>query len=230
MPSELEAFLKQNRTKVATGILDDLDKHGIKYLADMGGDWMSYLWLKGALPHATISTVNCAEKKGAKFDDYLREDVQDVSLKDSSMDLMAATEIIEHLLSPERFLMQARRILKPGGYMLLSTPNLASWFNRLYLLFGKTPPNYDPDSLKFRIKTKEHWLAIGHKSLFTLNELKKVLNAYGFRIITIKSHGYFDCNRMDGRGPRLGGLRGTLNTVLPMTFREGFTVLARCQK
>jgi O-antigen/teichoic acid export membrane protein/SAM-dependent methyltransferase len=41
-------------------------------------------------------------------------------------DLVCAFEVIEHVLSPREFFAVAARLLKPGGLLVLSTPNLAS--------------------------------------------------------------------------------------------------------
>jgi hypothetical protein len=34
-----------------------------------------------------------------------------------------------------------RRVLREGGYLLITTPNLASWVNRLVMLLGYQPYN-----------------------------------------------------------------------------------------
>jgi peptidoglycan/xylan/chitin deacetylase (PgdA/CDA1 family)/SAM-dependent methyltransferase len=45
--------------------------------------------------------------------------------------LALATEIIEHLDDPRHFLRQIHRLLKEGGYLLLSMPNVADWSGRI---------------------------------------------------------------------------------------------------
>jgi ubiquinone/menaquinone biosynthesis C-methylase UbiE len=58
---------------------------------------------------------------------------------DNFFDVIIASEIIEHCVVPDNLLREAHRILKPGGYFLLSTPNLAAFYNRFLLLFGSQP-------------------------------------------------------------------------------------------
>lgn len=58
---------------------------------------------------------------------------------DASMDAVFAGEVLEHLFYTEDFLEEMRRLLKPGGFLVLSTPNLANWANRICLLFGWQP-------------------------------------------------------------------------------------------
>lgn len=46
---------------------------------------------------------------------------------DASFDAVTLIEIIEHLHDSRSLLSECRRILKPGGILLISTPNAASW-------------------------------------------------------------------------------------------------------
>lgn len=56
-----------------------------------------------------------------------------------TFDLVTAGEVIEHMLDDTLFLQECRRVLKKGGTLVLTTPNLAFWLNRLRLLFGSAP-------------------------------------------------------------------------------------------
>ena len=51
-------------------------------------------------------------------------DVQDVPLEDGVADCVLSTEVIEHLPDPAACVMEAHRILKPGGALILSAPFL----------------------------------------------------------------------------------------------------------
>jgi SAM-dependent methyltransferase len=48
-------------------------------------------------------------------------------IDDASIDTVMATETLEHVSRPEVFLAEAHRVLKPGGWMLLTVPFAARW-------------------------------------------------------------------------------------------------------
>ncbi len=52
----------------------------------------------------------------------------------SHFDLVLAGEVIEHVLDTDFFLKQCFNALKPGGHLLLTTPNLVSFANLRYWL------------------------------------------------------------------------------------------------
>jgi SAM-dependent methyltransferase len=54
--------------------------------------------------------------------------------EDASFDLVLAVEIIEHLEAPRGFLREIHRILKPGGLVIVTTPNISSLPSRLFFL------------------------------------------------------------------------------------------------
>ncbi len=70
----------------------------------------------------------------------LRADLNhSIPLKDNSVDVVIASDVLEHLVNPYNFVGEAYRVLKPGGYIVLDTPNLASWHNIFALLLGIQP-------------------------------------------------------------------------------------------
>jgi SAM-dependent methyltransferase len=66
-------------------------------------------------------------------------------LADESMDVVLFCEVIEHLLEdPMRALLELKRVLRPGGQMILTTPNVARLENVARMLAGANI--YDPYS------------------------------------------------------------------------------------
>ena len=52
-----------------------------------------------------------------------------------SCDAVLCMEVIEHLAEPNRAVEEMRRLLKPGGILIASVPNIACWINRVEFLF-----------------------------------------------------------------------------------------------
>ncbi|HEX2253199.1 MAG TPA: class I SAM-dependent methyltransferase [Thermoanaerobaculia bacterium] len=52
-------------------------------------------------------------------------------------DALLALELFEHLVAPESFLEQARRLVRPGGRIVLSVPNVGHWSVAEDLLAGR---------------------------------------------------------------------------------------------
>lgn len=49
-------------------------------------------------------------------------------------DLIVAIEILEHLHDPRHFIRNCLQLLKPNGFLLLSSPNTESWLSRIRFL------------------------------------------------------------------------------------------------
>lgn len=76
---------------------------------------------------------------------------------DQSMDVVIATDILEHLLNPLKALTETRRILRNQGFALISVPNHFFWSMRLHILkggdlilpFHKTSKQWDYFHIRF---------------------------------------------------------------------------------
>ncbi len=55
-------------------------------------------------------------------------------LSDSCADLVVSVETIEHLENPRAFVRELARIVRPGGRVVLTTPNQLSWLNKVTLV------------------------------------------------------------------------------------------------
>jgi SAM-dependent methyltransferase len=60
-------------------------------------------------------------------------------LDDASVDVVHSNQVIEHLADTDGFLAEIRRVLRPDGYAVISTNNLASWHNVVSLALGWQP-------------------------------------------------------------------------------------------
>jgi len=73
---------------------------------------------RGFFPNMT--TLDIAPREGTKVD--IVADAHDLSqIPDNSFDVVLCTEVLEHLHTPSQAIAEFRRVLKPGGLLLLST-------------------------------------------------------------------------------------------------------------
>jgi SAM-dependent methyltransferase len=100
---------------------------------------------------------------------------------DESFDFVTYMDVIEHhAYSPKRVLLEVRRVLESGGYLIITTPNHASLYNRLQLLCGKSV--HDPLNYFFE-RCSANRVYPGHHREYTRAELRSVLEETGFRVV-----------------------------------------------
>jgi SAM-dependent methyltransferase len=108
-----------------------------------------------------------------------------LTLKDNSVDIVIAGEIIEHLINPFRFLKEINRILKKGGELILSTPNAVDLKSRIKVLFGRLPTN----CARAFPTQKDHLFF--HKTDWNWKILIEFFEKAGFKIEKKKTNGLF---------------------------------------
>jgi len=112
---------------------------------------------------------------------------------DGAADVVIMSELIEHLVDPDGAVAEVRRVLRPGGSLLLSTPNLAAWYNRGLLAVG-IQPIFSEVSL-LGVFGRPGSVVAGHLRLFTRRALTEFLTASGFRCVTVTGARYHDVPR-----------------------------------
>lgn len=106
--------------------------------------------------------MNLGENELNLFNEsFVLADAQRLPFRNCTFDIVVAGELIEHILSPERFVKEAYRILKPKGLLIITTPNRESWINIITKNQSKNPL---------------------HISLMNFKELKGMLVAYFRRV------------------------------------------------
>lgn len=131
------------------------------------------------------------------------------TLSSNHYDVIISNQVIEHIVDTDNFISEIKRILKPNGYIIISTENLASWHNICALILGYQDFSHhlikkvhvsNPLSLHYGEKTVA-WSAAGnsgvddtafpHTKIPTFRSLIKIFEAYGFRFEKGYGAGYY---------------------------------------
>jgi SAM-dependent methyltransferase len=97
-------------------------------------------------------------------------------------DVVVSLECIEHLLDPDALLEEVKRLLRPGGCVVLSTPRLDALLVVISLLLGEQPPGVEASSRRRYGNRFGEQRPSGHVHLFTRRALREALAAHGFRV------------------------------------------------
>jgi len=137
-------------------------------------------------------------------------------------DVVVFAEVMEHLhTSPRLVLSFVRTLLRPGGSLILQTPNAARLGARLKLLMGKHPYALISED----ITEPDHFRE------YTGRELSGLLAESGFSVERLTYASYFDNRHAEHRAGRSRSkpsavLLDELYRVLPPTLRTGMTAVA----
>lgn len=114
--------------------------------------------------------VELAKQKGIKA--QVADLENGLPFPDAFFDVVVAGEVIEHVLNIDFLLDEIKRVLKPRGFIVITTPNLASLGRRILLLFGRNP----------LIETRWTEGAAGHVRYFIKDSLFELMRVHGFII------------------------------------------------
>jgi methionine biosynthesis protein MetW len=93
-------------------------------------------------------------------------------------DVIIFGDVLEHTKEPEAVLKAARTLLKPGGRVIVSLPNVAYLVMRIRLLQGRF--DYKDSGILDRT----------HLRFFTLRSARELIHNAGFRIVEERYSGY----------------------------------------
>jgi SAM-dependent methyltransferase len=127
----------------------------------------------------------------------------EAALEPGSYAAVVAMEVIEHLNNPVKLLEDCRRLVAPGGCILISTPNVLDIESRLTYLRSGFPFHFSPQS----------FFATGHRTILPYWLLELLFDEAGLVI-----------EKRQWGGPltpsgRQSGLGGVLNRVLRASMR-----------
>lgn len=162
--------LKPERIRLKYGYLDDLPTGTLLDIGCGSGDFaagMQYQgWCVRGMDVDSHAATAATRNHGFPVD---VGELEALAYPDASFDAVTARHVIEHLRDPKAFLLECWRILKPGGRLLVVTPNAASFGHQIY---------------------REHWQGLEpprHLFLFATHTLRSLATACGIPPATIFS-------------------------------------------
>jgi len=122
-------------------------------------------------------------------------------LDSSSIDVIHANQVIEHVASIDNFLSEIKRVLKPQGYAVVSTENGSSWHNIIASIMGwqtfssaniiaHVKDGIGNPLASCRGQEGLYPASWAHKVIFNYLGLLETFEAYGFENVEILSAGY----------------------------------------
>jgi 2-polyprenyl-3-methyl-5-hydroxy-6-metoxy-1,4-benzoquinol methylase/ribosomal protein S27E len=118
-------------------------------------------------------TPDGAESCRNKNVEVMQEPVEKILNFMKKVDVVASFEVIEHLFSPKLFLNHCSKILRKGGLIVLSCPNIKGFDN---VTLGKKSSTMDHEHLNY----------------FNPKSLNFLLSSCGFRVLEISTPGKLD--------------------------------------
>lgn len=199
------------------------NRHNVmRMLLEEAGVQKKILLDLGAGPNPITSGVECQQRifldirmdcKPSVVCNFL----EGLPLKNNSIHVVVAGEIMEHVAHTRRFLGEIRRVLMLGGELILSVPNIVSLKYRIAFLMGRIPAlaaradyTYSPDN-------PAH--PRGHVRDYSFGEMRRVLADHSFRIVAEHSIGM-----------HFNGKRILPPWLIPVTFSDNVIVKAVLQK
>jgi len=139
-----------------------------------------------------VTGVDLAPERIARFLEHHRLRVEKTDIEtqalpfpDASFGTVLLLEVLEHLrIHPLHTFRELARVLRPGGRLLLSTPNISP-AHRLMFLLGK---DYQGDVVaEFRkLETLGH---MGHVRLYSVTEIQRFLEEVGLTVVSTSFQG-----------------------------------------
>jgi 2-polyprenyl-3-methyl-5-hydroxy-6-metoxy-1,4-benzoquinol methylase len=131
-------------------------------------------------------------RDGHKFGwDYLQADLERSLPKTEPMDVISALEVLEHITDTDRFLSEVYDRLKPGGWLLLSTPNINSLRNRVTVPFGTYPNGLEYRNIIHHVRLYNPHVLAAHLASKGLSEIRmRGVSFLPMRFLTLGRSGF----------------------------------------
>ncbi|MFA5128299.1 MAG: class I SAM-dependent methyltransferase [Patescibacteria group bacterium] len=120
--------------------------------------------------------------------------------EDNYFDAVHANQVIEHLYDSDNFISEIYRVLKIGGYAVISTENASSWCNIFASIMGWqifSLTNFSGQKrgignpFALRHGNSDGLKSWTHIRIYNIRGLKEYFESYNFKVEEIRGAGYF---------------------------------------
>jgi len=115
---------------------------------------------------------------------------KDIPFEDGFFECVICSDVIEHVVDVFAAFKEISRVTKPGGYLVLNTPNFARIKGRIRLLLGLFPSTAMPNE-GLDVRVEGELLDGGHLHYFTFSMLNKLCRKFGFTDVRTYGFGRF---------------------------------------
>jgi SAM-dependent methyltransferase len=130
-----------------------------------------------------VSETAVQQAAALGFDARVVDDAAALPFEDGAFDAALAVEVLEHLFAPQQAVAEILRVLRPGGVLVVTVPNVAYWRRRLDLaVLGRWNPFGDD------LSVEQPWRD-PHIRFFNPSSLRRMLLAAGFQQVIVKGQG-----------------------------------------
>lgn len=156
----------------------------VHHLLPQGGRLVDYS-ATGYFRHALTATLPGLELANVSGVNYELDAYAD-KMGAGRYDLCLNAEVLEHLLfDPSHMVFSINRMLRPGGHLVLTTPNGCSLANGLRLLEGAPPSLWNQLNLGSRQYYERH------NRDWTPFEVQRLLREHGFEVLQTHTRDYY---------------------------------------
>ncbi|MBT6733722.1 MAG: methyltransferase domain-containing protein [Gammaproteobacteria bacterium] len=139
---------------------------------------------------ANVISLDIFPRKGKTYSSKYGDMTESLDIDDNAIDIIICQEGIEHVPDQYNLLKEFNRILKKGGDLILTTPNISNIRSKISCLFTesdmwKRMPCTEIDSI-WHIDEQSKKFYFGHLFLIPVNHLKTLLTINGFHEIIYK--------------------------------------------
>ncbi len=199
--------------------------HGAKVLDYGAGEGalserLSDMGYKITAADTDIDAFKCSKAVFDQVDfDNEKEFSNFIAKNTGQFDVVISVEVIEHVQDQWGYVRQLMSLVKPSGYLLITTPNTTSWLSRFQFFFKGQFCSFDDHGLKY-----------GHINPISSWELSLMIRRCGAQDIDIQSAGTLPLLYLAPNRQLLIGLLVLPFRLFMRGIVDGWCVMATAQK